>query len=451
MSSLSSALAVLSGLTGLEAVSSQGMLVISAQKNIFPFNVTLEKLGFYPWILILAGSVVLIFLISRDISASMKRILGVLLASFVYLLLRYLILVHIFFANDIPDFAMDRIQIFIDPWWLIASFIPLVLLFLCLYPLNDNLKFDFKLNIDWRLAVAFSAVFVSIFCLTSAAIFQDPGIKKDGRVLVDDIHSRWEPSTLKLDKDWYGEGSTYNAYSMIEWLKDNYHVDRIVSSSFKDLNVSGATKVVPDIISDNLTYDILKNYDILIIETPSRYEPKEIDAIIRFVENGGGLFLIGDHTNLGGTGTNLNQISKWFGIEFGFDSINSINGSLYYYTRGPIAHPAIKYMPALNFMTGCSLSVPLNGEPVILGFGMGGEPGEYSSSGFFRETRSNDPTHATDTTWGLINQAVATQYGRGRVVAFADSTITSNFRVFFGGSPNLIIGVMEYLNRKNYL
>ena len=34
-------------------------------------------------------------------------------------------------------------------------------------------------------------------------------------------------------------------------------------------------------------------------------------------------------------------------------------------------------------------------------------------------------------------------------MAFADSTITSNFRIFFGGSPNLIIGVMEYLNHKN--
>ena len=176
---------------------------------------------------------------------------------------------------------------------------------------------------------------------------------------MDEIHSRWEPSTLKLDKNWYGEGSTYNAYSMIEWLKDTYHVDRIVDPSFKHMEVPGAEKVAPDIVSDNLTYDILKNYDILIIETPSRYKPEEIDAIVRFVENGGGLFLIGDHTNFAGTGTNLNEISKRFGIEFGFDAVNSINGTLYHYTRGQIFHPAIKYMPALDFMTGCSLKAPL--------------------------------------------------------------------------------------------
>jgi hypothetical protein len=80
---------------------------------------------------------------------------------------------------------------------------------------------------------------------------------------------------------------------------------------------------------------------------------------------------------------------------------------------------------------------------VVLGFGMSSEPGEYSSVGFFRETRTNDPTRVTDTFWGPINQAVALQYGTGRVVAFADSTIISSFRIFFGGSPNLIIGTME--------
>ena len=56
-----------------------------------------------------------------------------------------------------------------------------------------------------------------------------------------------ESSTRKLDKNWYGEGSAYNAYSMVEWLKGIYKVDRIVSPSFKSLNVSGASKVVPDL------------------------------------------------------------------------------------------------------------------------------------------------------------------------------------------------------------
>lgn len=86
---------------------------------------------------------------------------------------------------------------------------------------------------------------------------------------------------------------------------------------------------------------------------------------------------------------------------------------------------------------------------VIEGFGLRADPGEFASVGFFRETRENDPTQVTDTVWGLINQAVAVKYGPGRIVAFADSTIISNFRIFFGGSSNFVIGAMEYLNRKN--
>jgi hypothetical protein len=44
---------------------------------------------------------------------------------------------------------------------------------------------------------------------------------------------------------------------------------------------------------------------------------------------------------------------------------------------------------------------------------------------------------------------VALKHGRGRVVAFSDSTIISNFRAFFGGTPNFMIGCMEYLNYRN--
>jgi hypothetical protein len=362
--------------------------------------------------------------------------------------LRYILLVHIFFIRDLPEFARTRMDIFTDPWWLIASFVPFALL-LMRFKIPENMLLQFDISFDRRIIIAIAAVLLSASCLTTSAIFLDTGTEKPGRVLVDEIHSVWEFSTLKLDKDWYGENSTYNAYSMIEWLNDSYHVDRIVSPAYENWNVSGANKVVPDVVSDRITYDILKNYDILIIKTPSPYKPDEIDAIVRFVENGGGLFLIGDHTNFAGIGTNLNKISNRFGIEFGFDAVNTINGTLLYFKRGDFFHPILKYMPNLDFMTGCSLKASFFGEPVILGSGLRADPGEYASVGFFRETRQNDPTEVGDTVWGLINQAVAAKYGLGRVVAFSDSTIISNFRIFFGGSCNFVIGAMEYLNRKN--
>jgi hypothetical protein len=448
-SALAPGLACILDLTGIQAAANGGAVFILAQGKVFPFSVTLEKLGLYPWILIYAGSLLILFIISNNAANFLKSALLALIASFLYLLLRYVILVHIFFSMDLPEAADSKNDIFTDSWWLIFSFLPLVLLmFLCLrIPLE--LKFDFQMPMDRKKAVALAGAIFSVFCLSSSAIFLDTGTEKEGRVLVDEIHSIWESSTLKLDRNWYGENSTYNSYSMIQWLNDSYHVDRIVRPSFIEWNVTGATKVIPDIISDRITEEILKNYDILIIKTPSAYQPSEIEAIVRFVENGGGLFLIGDHTNFAGIGTNLNQLSRRFGIQFGFDAVNTIQGRLFYFQRDGFIHPVIKYMPFLDFMTGCSLRAPLFAEPVIVGSGLRADPGEFASVGFFRETRANDPTQATDTVWGLLNQAVAVKYGKGRVVAFADSTIISNFRIFFGGSCNFVIGAMEYLNCKN--
>jgi hypothetical protein len=445
---LASGIAYILDMTGIDAAANGGAVFILAQEKVFPFTVTYEKLGFYPWILIYVGSLLILFLMSQNILSFLKHALLTLIAGIFYLLLRYVILVHIFFFRDLPEAAAVRNDIFTDPWWLILSFVPLVLLFLR-FKIPQDLGLDFQMQVDRKKALAMAAITLSVFCLTSSALFPDEGTEKDGRVLVDEIHSIWEFSTLKLDRDWYGENSTYNSYSMIEWLNDTYHVDRIVRSSFKEWNVTGAQKVVPDIISDRITDEILRNYDILIIKTPSAYQPSEIDAIVRFVENGGGLFLIGDHTNFAGIGTNLNQLSKNFGIEFGFDAVNTIKGRLFYFQRGELLHPVIKYMPNLDFMTGCSLRTSFWGEPVIMGSGLRADPGEFASVGFFRETRENDPTQVTDTIWGLINQAVAVKYGMGRVVTFADSTIISNFRIFFGGSSNFVIGAMEYLNRKN--
>lgn len=445
---LSPIVSLLSNFAGLKAASSDGMVLVLGQGNIFPFTVTLEKLGIYPWIIIFVGAAALILLISQSVSAAVRSILGILFISAIYLVIRYLLLINIFFATDIPEYAMGKMKIYADPIWLIASFIPLVLLFFATYKVT-NFRADLRPDIDRRHIIAYALVFLGVFCLTCAGAFQDYGMKEEGRVLVDEIHSVWEFSTLKLDKNWYGDNSTYNAYSMVEWLNDTYNVDRIVSPSYKDWNLSEATKVKADIIAENISYNLLKNYDILVIKTPSRYESDEVDAIERFVKEGGGLFLIGDHTNFDGTSTNLNQIARRFGFEFNFDSVNTINGRLYHYERGPFPHPCIRYMPFLDFMTGCSLTSGPEAEPVILGFGLEAEPGEYASSGFFRETRRMDPTRTTDTAWGLINQAIAIKYGKGRVVAFPDSTIISNFRIFFGGSPNLVIGTMEYLNHEN--
>jgi hypothetical protein len=206
---LACSIAFILDLTGIDAAANEGMVFILAQEKVFPFTVTFEKLGFYPWILIYVGSLLILFLMSQNILSFVKHVLLTLIASIFYLLLRYVILVHIFFFRDLPEVAGVRNDIFTDPWWLILSFVPLVLLFLRL-KIPGDLGLDFQMLVDRKNTIALASAFFCVFCLTSSALFLDEGTEKDGRVLVDEIHSIWEFSTLKLDRNWYGENSTYN-------------------------------------------------------------------------------------------------------------------------------------------------------------------------------------------------------------------------------------------------
>ena len=95
-------------------------------------------------------------------------------------------------------------------------------------------------------------------------------------------------------------------------------------------------------------------------------------------------------------------------------------------------------------MTSCTLQAPLNSENVIIGNRLISEPGTYSTENFFRESVASPESE-----YGLLLQVAAVKYGKGRVVAFTDSTVFSSFSMFSDGYNNFTFGVIEYLNRAN--
>lgn len=427
-----------------------GTIFIQKGGDVFPFPTTWDTLGVYPFVLLFLPVLTYLLLTSETFNNAVRRAAGFLALSLVYLLVRYVVLINIFFSGDLGAEALRKFaEIFFSSLWMFVTFIPFVVLLLLIYTFGAEIEFP-QFKIEKRYAMIFLALFVSAFLLCGSVFFQEKGVQKQGRVLVDEIHSAWEPSSLILDKYWYGSESTYNAYSMIEWFKVAYDVDRVMSPAYLDW-VPGETisKVDPDVVSEEITSEILQNYDILILKTPTMYTEREVAAIVDFINNGGGLFVIGDHSNFCGTSTALNQITGQFGITFEFDSVNNATGRLSLYERGEITHPCAKYMPRFDFLTSCSIKAPPAVGRVIPGYGLSAEPGEYASTGFFRETRRDLPVLATDRDWGIFHQCVAAECGKGRIVAFADSTTISNFRIFFGGSDQMAIGSMEYLNYSN--
>jgi hypothetical protein len=399
-----------------------GIVFVQTIQQTYPFTVTLEKLGFFMWFNILIGAIIL-FILFFNKRKILLHVVVFLTISIIYLFLRLIIFIH-FYINTI------EMEIFWNPWYMLLSFLPLGLLFMKILPLNNN-KSEKKTVIILKLSkknvTAMILIFILIFSIVGAFAFQDPGSIKNKRILIDEYHSEWEKSDKPLDKQWYGMLSTYNYYSWVEWLNHYFYVERN--------------------INETLTPELLSSYDILILKCPTNpYSDEEIKAIVGFVENGGGLFLIGDHTNVFGMNTFLNTVSKNFGLTFKTDATYELgSGNLTIYKPPEILpHTIVQNIKQFDFMTSCTLDAPFFSENVIVGNRLICEPGTYSTENFFSESVAT-----TESEFGFFLQSAAVKHGKGRVVAFTDSTVFSSFSVFTDGYQGYSLGVLDYLNRTN--
>ena len=118
---------------------------------------------------------------------------------------------------------------------------------------------------------------------------------------------------------------------------------------FPDVQLHVARRVAGEVVFRSMPtrrgpYDdeLLSGYDVLILKTPEEPIPDaEIAAIDRFVRRGGGLLLVGDHTNLLGMGTHLNALSARHGIRFRYDSVSDgLTGGFVELPRPPDRPPS---------------------------------------------------------------------------------------------------------------
>ncbi|MBF0469329.1 MAG: hypothetical protein HQK61_10680, partial [Desulfamplus sp.] len=406
-------------LFGLPASISDGIIYISTFDDLLAFPGLLEKFNLYLVIYIFIAGTMAILLFHP----SLKKWFVFSLITIFYGYMRYILMILIYAQ-------VDDAKIYWNPLVSTVSFIPLLLLLWWWLPVRkiDIGKISPKdiANNAFKYRNAMLCYFILFFLASGLFFFHDPGEKKDGRILIDEKHSNWEWSTRKFDTSWYGRQSTYNYYCMADYLDKFYTVSHNLDKI--------------------LTQELLSKHDILILKTPtSPYSDDEIKAVVSFVENGGGLWLIGDHTNVFGMSYYINFLAKKFDLLFHYDSTYDLQtGKLSVYKPpGILSHPIVNFMPPFLFATSCTLSAPLSAENVMIGYGLRARPLAYSGRSFFHQ----DPT--TDYEFGLFLQSAAVKYGKGRVTAFTDSTCFSNFYMFIPGKPELALGTIEWLNRKN--
>lgn len=239
----------------------------------------------------------------------------------------------------------------------------------------------------------------------AALTWSDPGVSKPGRVLVDErLSGFWEPAGRMLDTERYGDFSAYSLSAMVEQLSHRYHLE----------------------VNGDRPYDaaLLANVDVLVLKTPEHaLAAEEIAAIRAWVEDGGGLFLISDHTDLLGMSTHLRPLAQPYGLDFAFDAVNDASGGFNLWTPPFLAeHPISAGLGPIEFMTGCSLRCSGWATPVLTLRHAASQAGDYGRSSHFggRAPNPADPQ-------GLLVAAAAAPAGHGRVLAFADSTILSSF------------------------
>ncbi|MEW6378540.1 MAG: hypothetical protein AB1611_02905 [bacterium] len=409
---------------GLRISLSDGSLFVQTVNTTAKFSITLERLGFFPFLLYLSGGFMLLFATGQK----RNRMGKFLLIICGYCIFRFLILLVI-------SIETNNQAIFWSSIITSLSFLPLTFLLIELLPFppqSENViqppsfvRPGFSLN---RKSLRFgSGVFLCSLFLILAIGFHDPGIKKPGRILIDEEHSNWEWTDEKFDTQIFGKRTDYNFYCLSEYLTYFYPQ---VKKNYQPLT--------PHVLADT---------DILILKTPTRdYSDEEADAIQNFVARGGGLFLIGDHTNVFGMSTYLNKVAARFNLRFRYDvtyDLPTYQLSLY---RKPaiLPHPIVQHVPMFLFGSSCTLSIPLTAMSIMTGYGLRNHYLDYSRKNFF-PAAEEDP----DYEFGLFTQAAALHYKAGRVLAYSDSTCFSNFFMFIPGKPELLLGSMEWLNRMN--
>lgn len=409
---------------GTNATANGYTLLAQVNKDYRQVQVTVDALGLLPALFILIGIALCWSLCSgnknnRSIWPKLLIVWGL------YIVIRYLVLIWVFLAW--PD--RSNISLMWKPFSGFLSFLPLALI---LTLIHKRWSLTGCVSLSWtgwpRCMQRWLAL---VLCTTVAGIFgaalTDPGhLKKGiGRLLIDEGHSEWEDTTRPFDTTWYGRDSTYNYYCMGKFLENYYTVT---------------------INNDPIIPELIEHQDIVMLKCPTNaYTNEEVEALIRFVNNGGGLFLIGDHTDVFGFATIFNPLAKRFGLEFNKDCQYDIYGSFSRYKQPAIlGHPVGKYTQEILFATGCTLCAPIWAEKPIIGYGMMTREANYGNKNFFPH-----PSHDEDREFGLFLQAAGVYKGKGRVLCFTDSTIWSNFSMFLEGKPELLLDCLAWLNRSN--
>jgi hypothetical protein len=434
---LGSILSAVARLLGMEVALCDSNLALYSVRRVHQLGATWELLVDLPTLCFLIGGIVLICTKTRlgqhsRVAAIAKAPAMFILAVILWLPARAAALMAILLHRalrteyDAPLVLMNQ---FWNPWVLtVLLAVPVLLAFRLVRPRTNapSVLDGYSGPAKWGRIIPPALIFAAVLLLCFGSLWDPCGKRKEGRCLVDEHLSTWERTDRPLNEDWYGQDSGYNYACIYDYCSRFYQMGRL---------------------NNRVDDQALQDCDVLVVKVPtSRYDVQEIDAIERFVRRGGGLLLVAEHTNVFNSGTYINDIARRFGFRFRYDCLFDIDSVFEQLWRpGRVPHPIVQYMPDMDFAVSCSINPGISrGRSVIRSTGLRNLGVDYHVSNYYPQVED----HAYSR-YGAFTQLWTTRAGAGRVVAFTDSTIFSNFATFEPGKAELMLGMLEWLNHRN--
>lgn len=210
--------------------------------------------------------------------------------------------------------------------------------------------------------------------------------------------------------------------------------DTITHSTLRYLNSVGYKASV---LNTTISPQSLKGVSILVLETPEeKYSPQEVGYITDFVNNGGGLFILGDHTNIMECYKTLNPILENFGLHLNFD----------YSMLWEPHFPSLAGFDSSEETAGATLSVNRSDALMLyaLKYTTWADLGDWSAE---NHAYLGDVAPQNTENFGVLPICAAVNYGKGRVIAIANTDSMSGPNLMY--NYGFVGKVMSYLNYEN--
>ncbi|MBU1752928.1 hypothetical protein KKG56_03590, partial [bacterium] len=303
-----------------------------------------------------------------------------------------------------------------------------------------------------------SLILLLAFSISMSCFFfgfsREGGKEQETVILIDEIHSRWESTLREFNRQEFGMMAENNYHMFLEYIS-HFHKTFVVTDDSQNSSVKGVITLHEKALSKKLFDSFQGKRVILILKCFTKYPTdEEMNITVDFVKRGGNILFIGDHTDVFFMDTYINKISKRFGIEF-------VPNAVYVPTGGwPVTdrrnmryHPVTQHMD--RFVWATSDVLRLSGKaakgaaqfPLILS-----PLASYTDkANYFNDYFFGDTMFKPDNSMGIHAIMAAAEYGKGKVVAWSDSTCFNNEIMFTVDRRGLLHGVFNWFSHSGYI